>query len=445
MAEAAAGAAPAREVTHRRVLRIAVPIVLSNATVALLGVVDTAVVGQLGEAAPIGAVGSGALLLTAVLWIFGFLRMGTVGLAGQALGAGDRDELSAILSRALLIGAIGGTALILLQGPLFAVALWVQPATEEVESLALSYMSIRIWSAPAAIALYGLSGWLIAQERTVGVFAIQIFQNGTNMALSWYLGLSLGWGVEGVAIATLVADLAACALGLWLCRDGFARPAWRDRALVLDPARLRRLGLVSSDIMLRSILLEATFLSFLFYFSSALGEVTLAANQVLLQFLFLAAHAMDGFAFSAEALVAQALGARNLRLLRRGAVVTSLWAVGIVASAALLFLVAGGPIIDLLTTAPDVRAEARRYLPWMVAAPVVGCAAWMLDGIFIGASQTRDMRDMMIVSTAIYFAAVIPLVAAFGNHGLWAGFLISFAVRGISLGLRYPRIEARAA
>ena len=442
MSEVAAGAA--RPVTHARVLRIALPIVLSNATVPLLGIVDTAVVGQLGEAAPIGAVGTGALIITAILWIFGFLRMGTVGLAGQAVGEGDGAEVLAILSRALLVGGMGGAAVILLQWPIIAFALWVQPASPEVESLARDYMTIRIWSAPAAIGLYGITGWLIAQERTGGVFAIQLVQNGLNMVLSWLLGLELGWGVQGVAAATLVADLVAFLFALWLARDGFRGEAWRDRARVLDPGKMRRFGGVSSDILIRSVLLELTFLSFLVYFSSALGEVALAANQVLLQFLFLTAYAMDGFAFAAEALVAQALGARRPELLRRGALLTSLWAVGIVAAFALLFWTFGGPIIDLLTTAPDVRAEARLYLPWMVAAPLVGAAAWMLDGIFIGASQTRDMRNMMLVSTAIYFAAAVPLAAAFGNHGLWAAFLISFLARGVTLGLRYPRIEARA-
>ena len=446
MSEAAGGARPeAKPVTHARVLRIALPIVLSNATVPLLGIVDTAVVGQLGEAAPIGAVGTGALIITAILWIFGFLRMGTVGLAGQAVGAGDTAEVSAILSRALLVGGMGGAAVILLQWPIIAFALWVQPASAEVEALVRDYMTIRIWSAPAAIGLYGITGWLIAQERTGGVFAIQLVQNGLNMALSWLLGLELGWGVQGVAAATLVADVAAFLFALWLARDAFGGEAWRDRARVLDPAKLRRLGTVSSDILIRSVLLELTFLSFLVYFSSALGEVALAANQVLLQFLFLTAYAMDGFAFAAEALVAQALGARRPGLLRRGAALTTLWAFGIVAAFSLLFWALGPAIIDLLTTAPDVRAEARLYLPWMVAAPLVGAAAWMLDGIFIGASQTRDMRNMMLVSTAIYFAAAIPLVASFGNHGLWAAFLVSFIARGVTLGLRYPRIEARAA
>ncbi|MGR3542170.1 MAG: MATE family efflux transporter [Hasllibacter sp.] len=431
--------------THARVLAIAGPIVLSNATVPLLGLVDTAVVGRLGAAAPIGAVGTGALLMTALLWVFGFLRMGTVGLAGQALGEGDAAEVSAILSRALLIALAGGLALIALQAPLFGFALWVQPATQEVERLSRVYMDIRIWSAPAAIAIYGLTGWLIAQERTRAVFAIQVLQNGVNIALSWGLGLTLGLGVAGVALATVVADLIAAGLALWLCRDAFRGAAWRQRARVLDPVRLRRLGAVSSDILIRSLLLQAIFLSFLFYFGSSLGEVTLAANQVLLQFLFLTAYGLDGFAFAAEALVARELGRRDRLRLRRAALLTSLWGLGTVTAASLAFLLGGGAIIDLLTTVPEVRAEARAYLPWMIAAPLVGVASWMLDGIFIGASQTRDMRDMMLVSAAIYFAAAIPLLAWFGNHGLWAAFLIAFAARGVTLALRYHRIEARAA
>ena len=430
--------------THARVLAIAGPIVLSNATVPLLGIVDTAVVGRLGAAAPIGAVGTGALLMTAILWAFGFLRMGTVGLAGQALGEGDGAEVSAILSRALLVALAGGLALIALQVPIFEFALWVQPATEEVERLGRVYMDVRIWSAPAAIAIYGLTGWLIAQERTKAVFAIQIVQNGTNIALSWGLGLALGMGVAGVALATVIADVVAAALALRLCRDAFRGTAWRERARVLDPARLRRLGAVSTDILIRSLLLQAIFLSFLFYFGSSMGEVTLAANQVLLQFLFLTAYGLDGFAFAAEALVARELGRRDQVRLRRAALMTSAWGLGTVAVASAAFALAGGAIVDLLTTAGDVRAEARRYLPWMVAAPLVGVASWMLDGIFIGASQTRDMRDMMMVSAAIYFAAAVPLVAAFGNHGLWAAMLIGFAARGVTLALRYPRIEARA-
>lgn len=436
--------APApREVTHRRVLSIALPIVLSNATVPILGVVDTGVVGQMGEAAPIGAVGLGAIVLASVYWIFGFLRMGTVGLAGQAVGEGDAGETAAILTRALLIAGAAGTALIALQWPVFEGAMALSRGEAEVEALAREYMAIRIWSAPAAIAIYGITGWLIAQERTRAVLVLQVWMNGLNVALDLWFVLGLGWGVGGVATATLIAEWSALGLGLWQCRGAFAGTAWRERARVLDPARLARLGSVSGDILIRSVLLQAIFTSFLFL-GAGLSTVELAANQVLLQFLYVTAYALDGFAFAAEALVAQALGARQRALLRRASVVTSGWGLASVVGMSAAFAFFGGGIVDLMTTAPAVRAEARGYLGWMVAAPLVGVAAWMLDGIFIGATQTRDMRNMMVVSFAAYVAAVLVLLPAFGNHGLWAALLISFAVRGATLGLRYPRIEARA-
>ena len=436
--------APApREVTHRRVLGIALPIVLSNATVPILGVVDTGVVGQMGEAAPIGAVGLGAIVLASVYWVFGFLRMGTVGLAGQALGEGDEGETAAILTRALLIAGAAGAGLIALQWPIFAGAMALSQGEAGVEALAREYMAIRIWSAPAAIAIYGITGWLIAQERTRAVLVLQVWMNGLNVALDLWFVLGLGWGVGGVATATLIAEWSALGLGLWQCRAAFAGTAWRERTRVLDRARLARLGSVSGDILIRSVLLQAIFTSFLFL-GAGLSTVELAANQVLLQFLYVTAYALDGFAFAAEALVAQALGARRRALLRRASVVTSGWGLVSVIGMSAAFALFGGAIVDLMTTAPEVRAEARHYLGWMVAAPLVGVAAWMLDGIFIGATQTRDMRNMMVVSFAAYVAAVVVLLPAFGNHGLWAALLISFAVRGVTLGLRYPRIEARA-
>jgi MATE family multidrug resistance protein len=225
-------------ITHRRVLAIAIPIVLSNATVPILGVVDTAVVGQLGEAAPIGAVGIGAIILSAVYWIFGFLRMGTTGLTSQATGAGDAAEVDALLSRALLIGISAGLVMIFGQVLIFQGAFWVSPASTEVEALARDYMVIRIWSAPATIALYGITGWLIAQERTQAVLVIQVGMNGANIALSYYLGLSLAWGIEGVAWATFIAEWGGLLLGLWFCRGIFAGTAWRTAERVFDVVRL---------------------------------------------------------------------------------------------------------------------------------------------------------------------------------------------------------------
>lgn len=429
--------------THRRVLAIALPIVLSNATVPILGVVDTGVVGQLGEAAPIGAVGIGAIILSAVYWIFGFLRMGTTGLTSQASGAGDTDEVDALLSRALLIGISAGLVMIVAQVAIFQGAFWISPASAEVEALARDYMTIRIWSAPATIALYGITGWLIAQERTRAVLVIQVGMNGANIALSFYLGLELGWGVQGVAWATFIAEWGGLALGLWFCRGVFLRTAWLSAARVFDVVRLKHMALVNSDILIRSVLLQAIFVSFLF-FGSDFGDVQLAANQILMQFLQVTAYALDGFAFSAEALVGQALGARARAALRRSAILSSLWGGIVCAMLAVCFALFGGWIIDIMTTSPEVREVARIYLPYMVAAPIVGVAAWMLDGIFIGATRTKDMRNMMIISAVIYFLTVVPLMAVFENHGLWIALLLNFVVRGVTLGWKYPGLEAEA-
>lgn len=436
-------AAPPSDITHARVLRIALPIVLSNATVPILGAVDTGVVGQLGQAAPIGAVGLGAIIITAIYWIFGFLRMGTTGLTSQAQGAGHRAEVAALLTRALMIGMVGGLVVIALQVPIFSGAFRVAPASAEVEKLARGYMGLRVFSAPVAIAIYGVTGWLIALERTRAVLAIQVWMNGLNIVLDLWFVLGLGWGVQGVALATVIAEWSGLALALWMCRDAFRVPAWRDWPRVFERVALTRMAAVNTDILIRSLLLQAVFVSFMLL-GSGFGDVTLAGNQVLLQFLHITAYALDGFAFAVEALVGQALGARNAFSLRRSAVLTSMWGGGSALALAMAFAVGGGTIIDTMTTAEGVRAAARVYLPYMVAAPIVGLAPWMLDGIFIGATRSRDMRNMMAVSFLVYMACVLVLVPLMGNHGLWLALLISFVARGLTLGLRYPALERSA-
>lgn len=430
-------------ITHRRVLAIALPIVLSNATIPILGAVDTAVVGQLGQAAPIGAVGLGAVILTTIYWVFSFLRMGTTGMVAQARGAGDTAETGALLMRGLLIAAAAGLVFIAGQAALFWGAFRLAPASAEVEALARQYLAIRIWGAPATIAIYALTGWLIAMERTRGVLVLQLVMNGLNVVLSVAFVLRLGLGVPGVAAATLISEWTGLALGLWLCRAAFAGDQWRDWGRVLDPARLRRMAAVNGDILVRSVVLQASFTAFMF-FGAGLGDVTLAANQVLLQFLSITAYALDGFAFAAEALVGGALGGRDRAALRRAAVLASVWGGAASVLLALVFLVLGPALIDLMATAPEVRATARAYLPWIAAAPVIGIAAWMLDGVFIGATETRAMRNAALVSVAVYAAAVAVLLPRFGNHGLWAALMVLNVTRALTLGRRYPALEARA-
>ena len=429
-----------REITHRRVLKIALPIVLSNATVPILGAVDVGVVGQMGAAAPIGAVALGAIILTTVYWIFGFLRMGTVGLVGQAEGAGDKAEVSAWLTRALVVALAGGLLLIVLQPLIFWGALQLAPASVEVEGLARQYLSIRIWTAPAAIAVYALTGWLVAMERTGAVFWVQLIMNGVNILLDLLFVLVFDWGVPGVAVATVIAEITGAALGLWFCRSAFQRPDWRDWTRIFDRAKLIRMALLNTDILLRSAMLMVIFSSFVFI-GARFGDVTLAANEVLVQFMYITAYAMDGFAFAAETLIARAIGRGDRAHVRRSAVVASTWGLLVCVIMAAGFLLAGGWIIDLMAKDPDVQQVARDFLPYMVVAPLLGCAAWMLDGIFIGATRSRDMRNMMALSFAIYWGAIAVLLPLLGNHGLWLALLISFLARGITLGARYPALE----
>ncbi|MGB1337513.1 MATE family efflux transporter [Planktomarina sp.] len=435
---------PTYGITHKRVLSIALPIVISNATVPLLGAVDTGVIGQLGGAAPIGAVGIGAIILGALYWIFGFLRMGTVGLTSQALGGGEPQEVRALFFRSIGIGLLAGTAFITFQIPIFAGAFWIAPASAEVEGLARAYMSIRVWSAPAAIAIYGLSGWLIAQERTRAVLMVQLFMNVTNIILDFWFVLGLGLGVEGVAAATLIAEWGGLGLGLYLCRQAFRGLALSLWQQIVNRRRLIHMMQVNGDILIRSVLLQAGFVSFLF-FGAELGDVTLAANQVLLQFVYLASYAMDGFVFAAESLVGQAMGARAVAQLRRGASVTAVWAFGSALVLAAGFWIVGPFVIDVMAKDPAVQAAARLYLPHMVAAPLLGALAWMLDGVFIGATRTQDMRNMMILSFLGYCGLVLLLLPSFGNHGLWMAMNGFFILRGVSLAVRYPALERVAA
>jgi MATE family multidrug resistance protein len=434
----------AGSITHKRVLSIAVPIVLSNATVPILGAVDTGVVGQLGQAAPIGAVGLGTVILSSIFWLFGFLRMGTTGLVAQARGAGDTGEVSALLSRVIMIAFAGGIVLIAFQTPILWAAFQVAPASSEVETLARSYIAIRIWSAPFAIAVFGLTGWLIASERSRAVLALQLWMNGLNIVLDMWFVLGLGWGVEGVAIATVIAEMTGAMFGLYLCRPALKHPDWKSWSKVFDVVRLTNMARVNTDIMIRSILLLTIMVSFAF-FGAGFGDLTLAANHILMQFVSITAFAMDGFAFTAEVIVGQALGARSRETLRRGAIMSSIWGLGASLAMMFVFAVFGGAIIDVMTTAPDVQAEARRYLSWMVVVPVIGLGAWMLDGIFIGATRTRDMRNMSAVSLAVYLAAVYALTPLFGAHGLWAALLISYVARGLTLAWKYPALERQAA
>ena len=428
-----------------KVFHLAWPVVLSNITTPLLGIVDTAVVGRLPGPEYIGAVAIGALVFSYVFWSFGFLRMGTTGFAAQAVGERDGKEVSAVLIRALLIAAVFGAAVILLQWPIWLISESLLGASQRVEGLAAEYYGIRIFSAPATLANYALLGWLIGLQKPRLALVLQIWLNGVNIVLDILFVLGFGWGVAGVAAATLIGEWSTVALGLVLAfrvirAEGYAFP---DQAGLFRLAAFKRLMSANLDIFLRSFALISVF-AYITNAGARFGDLTLAANAVLMSMVHLIAYGLDGFAFAVEALVGTALGQRNLRELRQAVVASTVWALIVAMFYVLAFWLGGTLIIQLMTDQVDVQQAAARFLPWVAISPLLSVWCFQLDGIFIGATQTRDMRNAMLPVMVIAILAVEVLSREFGNHGLWAALLLFFVLRAGSLVVLYPRIERRA-
>jgi multidrug resistance protein, MATE family len=413
---------------------------ISNVSTPLIGIVDTAIVGHYPNPVYIGAVAVGALIFTFVFWAFGFLRMGTTGLTAQALGAGDSDELADGLGRALSIAAVAGMTLILLQWPIREIAFRLLGASPEVERLARGYFDVRIWAAPATLANYALLGWFIGLGRTDIGLALQLILNLTNMVLDVTFVWGLGWDVRGVAFGTTLAEYIAAASGLTIATWHLRRRIGGHWALqrILAPARLRRVFFVNGDIMIRSLALITVFVWFTSQ-GARQGDSVLAGNSILLQFIASCAFFLDGLAFAAEALVGRAIGAAQREGLKIAARMTTLWAVGVAVLLALVLALLGPLFIDGLTVDTSARVAARAYLPWAAAAPLLGVWAYQLDGIFIGATRTADMRNAMLASLAVFLVAwwlLLPM----GNTGLWAAFYVHYLARTGSLLYYYPAL-----
>lgn len=424
--------------TNRTVLAIAVPMTLAYLTTPLIGVVGTAVVGQFGDAALIGGLAAGAIVFDVVFATFNFLRSGTTGLVAQAFGRGDRQEEQAIFWRALALAAVAGVALALL-APLFVAAgIWFLDAEPAVNAALQSYVLIRFLGAPLALANYVVLGYVLGRgEATLGL-ALQIVLNGTNIALCFHLGLDLGWRIEGVAWAAVFAELVAFVVGLAMLAARFRRRGWVSVARIADlPALLAMLSL-NRDIMIRSFSLLAAFALFARQ-GAQFGTLTLAANAVLMNFFLVAGYFLDGFATAAEQLAGRAIGAHDRLAFSRSVRLSTVWGFGLASATTVALLLFGEAFIAIVTIAPDVRTVAATYLPWAAFTAVSGVLAFAMDGVFIGATWSRDMRNMMVLSFAVFFAALLTLGAAFGNHGLWAALHLFLLVRGFSLLAVLPR------
>ena len=420
---------------------------ISGASTPLLGLVDTVVIGNLGEAAPLGAIALGTLIFNFLYWSLAFLRMGTTGLTAQALGAESETKIQNTLGRAVIIGLGFGLILILLQVPIAWVSFSLLSASAEVESLAAQYLTIRIWGAPATLITFAILGWFIGLQRTRWALGLQLWLNVLNIILDIIFVLGFGWGVAGVAAGTVIAELSTVIVGIGLClrlnKQRTGHGLHLDWSRIKDVSALKRLLQVNTDIFIRTLGLLLVFGWFTSK-SAAYGDEILAANYILLQFITFAAFFLDGFAIAAESLTGNAIGARDAPLLsqtvRRSTHMAGLTAVGL----SIGFILLGAIAVDFLTNVEGVRLAAKTYLPWVWLIPVISVWCFQFDGIYIGATWTKDMRNLMLLSLAIYLAALYALTPVLGAHGLWAAMVIHYIARGATLGLRYPALARRA-
>jgi multidrug resistance protein, MATE family len=428
----------ASQVTSAQVFAIAGPAMIANLTTPLIGIVSTVAIGRLGEATLLGGVAMASVVFDCLFWLFAFLRMSTLAFTAQALGAGEPEQLRALLARGLVVAALIGAGLILLQLPLATAVFAVMGGTEGVTRAARVYFSIRIWSAPLALANYVVLGWLIGQARAMLALGVQVAINLINMAATMLLVLVLDFGIAGAAIAAVVAEAAGLLLGILIARHLTQRRLAVPRAELFERAKLLRMFAVNRDIMVRTAALIAVFLFFTAQGARA-GDVTLAANAVLNNFLLVNAFFLDGLANAAQQLCGSAYGARDKSAFAGATRRVVIWGFGFALAVSAAYACFGPALIDIMTASADVRHGARDDLWFVVLAPLLAVFAFTFDGVYIGATWARDMRNLMIASLAIFFAAWL-LLRPFGNAGLWGALLAHYAARGGLQALRYPAL-----
>ena len=431
---------PAQRNTHAQVWAMAWPIILANITVPLLGAVDTAVVGHLPQPYYIGAVAIGAMLFNYIYHLFNCLRMGTTAPTAQARGAGDYPQVRAMIARALLLAGVIGGVIIVLQLPIINFAFWIIKGSAQVEYYAREYFLIRVWSMPAVLGSYAIIGWFYGLRNVRTPLLIQVFVNCLNIVLALVFVFVFHWDVPGVAAASLIAEYAGLLIGLYcVWRTLRELPDDGKRARLLDPAQLKRMVTINGDIVLRTICVVSV-LGFFMAKSAELGDVQLAANQVLHHFLIFTSYALDGVAHAAEAILGESVGRRDRAAFMHDRRVVFLWSGVVGLINIVIYAVAGHAIIALMTSIPEVRAAAASYLWWPVLMPLASVWAYTYDGVYLAATRTRIMRNTVIASFLIFLVLIYTLLPMMGNAGLWiavGGFLVG---RGVLLHIFYPRV-----
>lgn len=435
---------------QRQLFILAIPMMLSNITVPLLGLVDTAVIGHLDHAYYLGGSSVGAMVITFVTWLCGFLRMSTTGLAAQAYGRGDFSESLMVLSRGLVVSFSLGLLMIIFQMPYIDAALLLAGGSEQVQLYARQYSEVRVWGIPAALSNLVILGWLLGHHKAKSVMWILIITNSVNLALDLLFVVVLGWKVQGVALATLIAEYTGLLMGLLVVFSQFRSPVkciWQTKsqaiAQLIQKSELVRYFSLNRDILIRTLCLEICFV-FMTFQGARLGDEIVAANAILMNFLLLVSFGLDGIANAAEAMVGKAHGSKNKRDFRETIKVALQWNLIFALAYTLLFSLFDQELIRLISDIPSVIAFAETYVIWLILMPIFACWCYLFDGIYVGMMNAKVVRNSMIISTFLGFFPVWYVLQIFGNHGLWAAFTVFMLLRGVSLGWHFNRYVWRA-
>lgn len=416
---------------NKKILNIAIPSIVSNITVPLLGLIDVAIVGHLGSASYIGAIAVGGMLFNMIYWIFGFLRMGTSGMTSQAYGRRNMEEVISLLVRSLGVASFISVVLLLLQYPLLKIAFGLIRPTEEVAVYASSYFHICVWGAPAVLGLYGLSGWFIGMQNSRFPMFVAITQNIINIIASLFFVYGLDMKVEGVAFGTLTAQYGGFLMAIFLWYKYYGRLGrYFDNRICWGKDKMYAFFRLNRDIFFRTLCLVAVTT----FFTSAgarQGDVILAVNTLLMQFFTLFSYVMDGFAYSGEALSGLYIGSGNKVLLNKMIKNLFYWGIGMALLFTCLYAIGGKTFVSLLTDEKEVITASMEYLPWIIVVPIAGFSAFLWDGIFIGATASKYMLIAMFVASVCFFLIYNVCYTKYENHALWLAFIVYLSARGV--------------
>ncbi|WP_347553172.1 MATE family efflux transporter (plasmid) [Pseudalkalibacillus hwajinpoensis] len=426
--------------SHREYLVIALPLIISGISTPILGAVDTAVVGRIPDPASIGGVAVGAVIFNTMYWLLGFLRVSTSGFTAQAEGAKNQNEMILSLLRPMILAILFGMFFIILKGPISTIALSLIGGSEEVSSFASTYFSIRIWGAPFILLSYVIIGWLIGMGKVRLALATQIWMNVSNIILDLVFVLELGMGVKGVAYATLIAEVSAVVLGTWLLYlTNKERIAHIKLSMLLEKEPILKMMKMNRDLFLRTLCLLTMTILFT-SIGASMGEVTLAANAILLQIQYIIAYLFGGFANASSILVGRGIGKSNLFLYKRAFTLSAQWGFASAILLSLSVFIFGESIVSLFTTITEVKAVSEDFLVWMLVFPIVGFWGLQLEGIFSGATEAKSIRDSIALALIVFIMALWLFIPLYQNHGLWLAFIAFSLSRSLFLSLFVPKL-----